>query len=437
MSGIKKKRVSKKNKISWRKHVNISDVEEFLEDKRLEERLGPPLATLTNEELFKIETKPSEDLSLKQQKKLKLLKPPRCFELLQPHTQVPDPIKKRNRVRSKEERKNDLIKKKEAENRAKGILKHREVQAINDRQVYETKKKCAPKRGEFTENIWNDDGGNEKNEWLASNTIKHNLVGSGKSSKTVKRPAKHETSVLPSIEAPHPGMSYNPSFDDHQDLLKAIADKELKIIKEEKHLNRVTKGMFSKVTVDQKESAWLNEMSQGLPQQSTQDIDTDSDEEYKAINPPTKNIKKTLQQRRKQKEQMKLDLLRRAAKIEKKKVTDIHQLKTLNKVIQKNENKMKILKEKRKKIQLLKKKEPKRLSAIKFEESELEFNMGPDISGNLRNLKKEGSLLGDRFKSFQKRNIIVPSVRRHRQKSKVKIYTKPGHKEDWISTVAR
>jgi nucleolar protein 53 len=40
MSGIKKKRVSKKNKISWRKHVNISDVEEFLEDKRLEERLG-------------------------------------------------------------------------------------------------------------------------------------------------------------------------------------------------------------------------------------------------------------------------------------------------------------------------------------------------------------------------------------------------------------
>lgn len=62
----------------------------------------------------------------------------------------------RNRVRSKEERKNDLIKKKEAENRAKGILKHREVQAINDRQVYETKKKCAPKRGEFTENIWID-----------------------------------------------------------------------------------------------------------------------------------------------------------------------------------------------------------------------------------------------------------------------------------------
>lgn len=36
----KKKRVSKKNKSSWRKHVDIKDVDEFLEEKRLEERLG-------------------------------------------------------------------------------------------------------------------------------------------------------------------------------------------------------------------------------------------------------------------------------------------------------------------------------------------------------------------------------------------------------------
>lgn len=36
----KKKRVSKKNKIAWRKHTDIKDVDKFLEDKRLEERLG-------------------------------------------------------------------------------------------------------------------------------------------------------------------------------------------------------------------------------------------------------------------------------------------------------------------------------------------------------------------------------------------------------------
>lgn len=36
----KKKRVSKKKKIAWRKHVDINDVEEYLEDKRVEERMG-------------------------------------------------------------------------------------------------------------------------------------------------------------------------------------------------------------------------------------------------------------------------------------------------------------------------------------------------------------------------------------------------------------
>lgn len=40
MSAVKKKRVSKKNKTAWRKFTDVKDVDEFLEDQRLEERLG-------------------------------------------------------------------------------------------------------------------------------------------------------------------------------------------------------------------------------------------------------------------------------------------------------------------------------------------------------------------------------------------------------------
>ncbi|KAJ3665022.1 hypothetical protein Zmor_000542 [Zophobas morio] len=435
----KKKRVSKKSKLSWRKHVNINDVEEFLEDQRLEERLGPPLETLTDDQLFKVDVEPSKQtVSSKERKRKRFLEPPRCFAVLQPHTKVPDPIRKRNRVRTKEERKNDLIKKKEAENRAKGIWKHRELQAIRDQKVNEERKQNDPKRGEFVQNIWDaDDQLTENNGWFSKNTVKHNLAGTGKIRKTVKDLKKIKSSVLPTIEMPHPGMSYNPSYDDHQDLLKTVAEKEMKIIKEEEHLNRVTRDMFSKVTAKKRDSMWLQEMSQGLQSASTNDNDNESDSEYKALNPPTKNKKKTLQQRRKQQEQMQLELLKRAAKLSKKKISDIHQLKTLNKQIDKTESKAKILRERRLKNLLLKKKEPKRLSAIKFEETELDFNMGPDITGNLRSLKKEGNLLTERFKSLQKRNVIEPSVRRRRKKSKVKVYTKPGHKEDWITTVAR
>jgi len=48
-------------------------------------------------------------------------------------------------------------------------------------------------------------------------------------------------------------MSYNPSYTDHQNLLQEVADKELKLIKEEKHLKRVTSKMFSRVTEDENE----------------------------------------------------------------------------------------------------------------------------------------------------------------------------------------
>lgn len=37
---MKNKRVSKKNKISWRKYSNIDDVTEFLEEQRQDERIG-------------------------------------------------------------------------------------------------------------------------------------------------------------------------------------------------------------------------------------------------------------------------------------------------------------------------------------------------------------------------------------------------------------
>ena len=36
----KRKRISKKNKKAWRKHTKVQDVEDFLEEQRLEERLG-------------------------------------------------------------------------------------------------------------------------------------------------------------------------------------------------------------------------------------------------------------------------------------------------------------------------------------------------------------------------------------------------------------
>lgn len=181
-------------------------------------------------------------------------------------------------------------------------------------------------------------------------------------------------------------------------------------------------------------------MSEGLPNKGETNIEEtdDSDDEYKSINPPVENRKKSLKQRRKQKEQMALEKARNALKLEKKKITDIHKIKQVKEHIEKLEKNQKLSNEKRKKTLASKKNKTKMLGALKFEEPEDDFHMAHEISGNLKNMKVEGNLLLDRFKSLQKRNILAPTKRQVHKKPKVKRYTKPGHKdEEWKKTVAR
>ena len=87
-------------------------------------------------------------------------------------------------------------------------------------------------------------------------------------------------------------------------------------------------------------------------------------------------------------------------------------MKFLNKDIEAKNEKLEKLKEKRRKINAIKEQGTKQLSKVKFEPLELEFNLGKEISGNLRGVKPQGNILGDRFNSLQKRNIIEPAIRR-------------------------
>ena len=152
-------------------------------------------------------------------------------------------------------------------------------------------------------------------------------------------------------------------------------------------------------------------MSEGLPineQHINSDTEEDNDPSVKSINPPVKNVKKTLVQRRKQKEQRQLKLQRMKEKVEKKKVADIYHLKQLGKQISKKQQKENLLKDKRMKRKAKKILEPKVLSRSKFEPLEQEFHLGEELSGSLRNTLPVGNLLKDRYKSLQQRNIVAP-----------------------------
>merc|ERR1712106_384243 len=54
---------------------------------------------------------------------------------------------------------------------------------------------------------------------------------------------------------------------------------------------------------------------------------------------------------------------------------------------------------------------PMKLSNYDYEPLDIEIKLSDELTGNLRNLKQEGSLLEDRFKSMQRRNMIEVRVK--------------------------
>lgn len=69
-------------------------------------------------------------------------------------------------------------------------------------------------------------------------------------------------------------MSYNPSFADHQNLLEQVKEREMKIIKKEQHLERVTTAMFDKVSTEKRDKSRLKELRSGMDEEENENAET-------------------------------------------------------------------------------------------------------------------------------------------------------------------
>uniref|UniRef100_A0A336LMN0 Ribosome biogenesis protein NOP53 n=1 Tax=Culicoides sonorensis TaxID=179676 RepID=A0A336LMN0_CULSO len=441
----KKKHHSRKLKSSWRKHVDITDVENYLEEKRADEIIGT-VSDKQDDELFAVDSKPDQalvKLTPKQLRKLKAKETPKSFAILENQSQVKDPITKRNRVKSKDERKHPLVKKKEELKAAEGKVPTRLIKAQEQRKAAlqakaELRKKKAPK---FDADLWADENSVPKelnNEWYNKTLVEHNLKGLGKPKVRLPGELRQKRSKLKAVQPPHPGLSYNPTFDDHQELIEEVVKKEETIIKKREHLERVLTNKMAKMTRDQIEKMKQKELIQGLPIDHSKENKEDeepSDDEYKTVNPPVRNKKKDRKARRKQKEQREKELLEKTKKRELKKVKDINNVPELKKQITVQEKVVEKKRVNQAEREKLKKTSALRISKVKYREPEIDVNELEDISGNLRNLKPAGNLLLDRFKSLQKRNILPSTLHRKRKmKTMVKKYIKQSHKGEGLRT---
>ena len=160
----------------------------------------------------------------------------------------------------------------------------------------------------------------------------------------------------------------------------------------------------------------MKEMSEGLPTKNQFATNLNSTEDKEDLpfattnNKPVKNTKKTLVQKRKQREQKQASNERSLIKLEKKKHSDIYKLKILQKQIEAKEKQQEFLRQKRLKKEEEKSILPKMLGKTKFEPLDLDFQLAEELTGNLRNCKSSTNLLKDRYKSLQQRNIIAPAI---------------------------
>lgn len=282
-----------------------------------------------DEKIFKVDKKVVNTVaSVREEKKLRAQQPSKCYISLTNNSKVEDPIKKRNRNRTPYERKHPLLKAKIERNKALGIIPQRELESLTDRiaagkKVLRTK----VKEIDFAKDIWADNSVKipaMESQWMNSALKQYHLKNTGDDVIRVPKITHEKRSQLKAIEKPIAGTSYNPNENDLEELVSKAIEKEQAIIKKEQKYNRSLKPLYQMITKGEAKRRRREELTQGFPLNSEDEIDSGlSETEYSPLNPPVRNKKKDLKQRRKQSEFR----LRRArmtkAKQELKKLKDL------------------------------------------------------------------------------------------------------------------
>ncbi|KAJ3590380.1 hypothetical protein NHX12_008331 [Muraenolepis orangiensis] len=422
----RRKRVNKNKKKNWSKHVDVNDVEDFLEDVRLQERTtGGLVADKKDDDLFFLDAgdlkappqtavEPAEgrpgkrkaprplyvDLVLKNKSLVPVPKDVLAY-------QVPN-AKKLRRVAKKAE---------QLAAEGKVPKKHRPL-----KKVARTNKTTAsdapnnPTRDYY--DMWGQEVKETRDPWFLQQTRKAPVKRWGK--------LTEKQSLVPAVEIIDPGGSYNPDFFSHQALLLKAHEVEVKKEKEEqKILRQLAVDNDDKAT----EETVFQEQVEGLEEEDGEDNPEDVDDGC-ALGILNLVEKKTEKQRKRER-QMKVKEQRRMAVLY---TTGQHQqlfqLRSIKLSLRQREQRTKQRQTQRRANQEAEKYTARRLGKLKFKAQDLEVQLTNELTGSLRTLKPEGSVLKDRFKSLQKRNLIEPRERaKFKPRLKVKYVEKRSFRE--------
>lgn len=434
--GGRRKRVNKNKKKNWNKHSDINDVEDFLEDVRHQERTtGGLLSEKPDDSLFFLDVGQPQKAEQKDEveepiegkrRKGKASRPLRIDLILQHDSLVPPPkdvlsyqqpnAKKLRRIAQKAE-----------QLAAKGVVPRRQKQLLNRRPVDRTTKKAVTEANNNPDreyyDIWGQESKESADPWYLQQTGK----------KLVKRPEKlnEKPSVLPAVEVIAPGGSYNPDFLSHQALLQEAHDVE---VKKQKAEDRIERQLAVNKEDTATEETVFQEQVEGLVEEEEEENEEEAapneEGESVVVGAITLAEKKTERQRKRERADKIKEQRRQADRHHTNQRQQLFQLRSIKASIKQQEQTTKAKQKQRNDNKEAQKAQPRRLGRLKFQAQDMEVQLSDELAGSLRQLKPEGSILKDRFKSLQKRNLIEPRERaKFKRRHKVKYVEKRAFRE--------
>ncbi|XP_026893738.2 ribosome biogenesis protein NOP53 isoform X2 [Acinonyx jubatus] len=447
----RRRRGPRNKKRGWRRLAQEPlglEVDQFLEDVRLQERTsGGLVSEAPDEKLFFVDTgakqKELNKKRTKSQKRALLLKKPLRVDLVLENTsKVPVPkdvlahqVPNARKLKRKQQLREKLAK--------QGELP-REVRKAQARPRNPPAVKAKPGPQDTVERPFYD-------LWAKDNLLDRPLAGQDAffleqtKKKGVKRPPHlhAKPSQVPAVEVTPAGASYNPSFEDHQTLLLAAHEVELQRQKQAERLERQL-ALPSPEQAATQESTF-QEMCQGLLEESDGEGESgegqdegpeaggeqaEGAEASVVTARPATVEKKTEQRRRREKAARKMRVQQAAVRAARLRHQELFRLRGIKAQVARRLAELARRREQRRARRLAEADRPHRLGRLKYQDPDIDVQLSSELADSLRTLKPEGNILRDRFKSFQKRNMIEPRERaKFKRKYKVKLVERRAFRE--------
>ncbi|XP_033101155.1 ribosome biogenesis protein NOP53-like [Anneissia japonica] len=424
-----RKRFAKNRKKAWRKHTDIKDVEDFLEDQRMQLRTGGLVSEKKDENLFFVESKPAieePEHSKGRRKRVKVEKPLKCHRNLTPNPFIP-PVHSPTYTKPKKKGKRVLAKE-EAER--KGLIGRVKKQKLEMAAVQrQTHKQLKQRQGESRKSgrqeydLWS---GKEVDNVKSPDDGGHYLTITKQKRVKCRRQHLSKTPV-PAVEVLPSGASYNPSYEDHQDLLKDALVEAVACEKKEAKVNRW--HSFSTVDAYDQQKNWLSEMSEGLFNEEEKQPIAIKESVKEDDTAGKTGTRKTRLQRQKEAKIKEMENKIQKGKDKNIKMHQVYRLKALKNEIKEEEDLMKKKREKKLAVKKQLSKKTKQIGPHKYEAVPISYKLSDELVGSLRELKPEGDMLKECYKDYERRNMVEPRVWKRGTKPNLKTVEKRSHRE--------